>query len=1235
MRSSVSYILSSAASEPNMSYPDYEQISHDHAAVLILVRQIGTQLKTKTFSRLFERILRCNCHKITDSSGQVREVWIRYVKEYPVENNDWGDFQTHRKLLGLISLGKYDSQQELNEICRVHESLKVKYTSTLFDTRCILFGPSEPPGLTDGEKLEKDIDNLNEEEKKTFQTPSNFKTRAFFYNDGDPCVELETHLSEFVNSLFWVLESKRLERSREKIERVSLLLAPFEKKDFVGLDLESRNNKKRCMGRITKHLGDLSLQAGLISESLTFYYSARDTLKSVNDWLWLGAAYEGLCAASVLVLYPNFQRSVPLQRNSSLQDGSPGKSRSNSVVSIPSTELIRVRKDITNILSEDDISKKYREAIIHYSKYQNAGIIETEASFKAARISIEQNQTLQAASFLQNVVFINLTLSEQEKIQRFETLSDLYTQIGFVRKASFCQRLGASRYVSQNNPSPNWSQCYNLMLQSFSGYKLSLEPNEMLANQSYGWQTLQIQLLQEIVVAARRMGHGALATRHMTFLLQTMWNHLTPQEQRDLSLQLQGLSSQCEGAPVPLVLDSGIVIPPANLTNIPKCKMFKIQNLKPHLQPQKIEKEKLDHGPFLFTPIHFGGSLDRKNKKPKSKMDFLWVENDICEVQLTLINPLPFELKVSNMRLLTNGPVFESIPETILLPPETPQLTTLIGTPKECGELEILGYSTHSLGVKSNCRLKNMEKFLPLYSIDIIPALPVMDIKTSLPQSATFSNFSNYENIVTSASLSLYNGESAECTITLTNTSDVIIELLDVSIQSGLEPSVQDQIFKWSQSNLESQLPLASKATASLTLYLYSATNFLGPVQYLSVGELSSGIYCNSSHPSSLMSMSVGGPSSLPSRINSPVHGSAMMGSSFHSARRNEFMSSSFRSSNSGQSSLATTMGGARSPLPSGLTCVPINTVSSTIEAQLRLRYSGGSGYQTGYCRTSSVYISLEMLPSVQITSWDVIPAETNSHFYLVLDITNLTSQEMELHYTPTKHILIEGHKCCSVAVPLNRCPLSKLSKIYMDQQQSTVNNLELNKICSEHIANSVDLRWHLLGTDTKGKVSLKGITLTPNMLDLVRMSPLNWNVTLNSQITKSQEEICFNIGESITLGIQISNNLERPLRQLTLDIQFYQDHQNGINNYRLDTRLATIGATKVLLPTLEEQGQTYHECIVIFFTPGQYKADIQCTAPENLNGSIDTNIGGAIVDGQQSGHTWRYIPPVEIRINE
>jgi hypothetical protein len=46
---------------------------------------------------------------------------------------------------------------------------------------------------------------------------------------------------------------------------------------------------------------------------------------------------------------------------------------------------------------------------------------------------------------------------------------------------------------------------------------------------------------------------------------------------------------------------------------------FALQNLEPHLRPQKIEKLKEDSGPFLFTPIHFG-SLERKTVVTSSKM---------------------------------------------------------------------------------------------------------------------------------------------------------------------------------------------------------------------------------------------------------------------------------------------------------------------------------------------------------------------------------------------------------------------------------------------------------------------------------------------------------------------------------------------------------------------------------------------------------------------------------------
>lgn len=70
--------------------------------------------------------------------------------------------------------------------------------------------------------------------EENFTTPSNFKTHAMFYGENDPIPDLEQNVADLINSLFWVVESKRLERSREKLEKVSLILAPFEKKDFVG-----------------------------------------------------------------------------------------------------------------------------------------------------------------------------------------------------------------------------------------------------------------------------------------------------------------------------------------------------------------------------------------------------------------------------------------------------------------------------------------------------------------------------------------------------------------------------------------------------------------------------------------------------------------------------------------------------------------------------------------------------------------------------------------------------------------------------------------------------------------------------------------------------------------------------------------------------------------------------------------------------------------------------------------
>lgn len=76
------------------------------------------------------------------------------------------------------------------------------------------------------------------------------------------------------------------------MDKATLLIAPFEKRNIIGLDMESRANKKRCMGRVTKHLADLNLQTGFLHEALNCYQTAIDTLRSCNDWLWLGGNFD-------------------------------------------------------------------------------------------------------------------------------------------------------------------------------------------------------------------------------------------------------------------------------------------------------------------------------------------------------------------------------------------------------------------------------------------------------------------------------------------------------------------------------------------------------------------------------------------------------------------------------------------------------------------------------------------------------------------------------------------------------------------------------------------------------------------------------------------------------------------------------------------------------------------------------------------------------------------------------
>jgi hypothetical protein len=106
-----------------MSFVDFSQQAEDHTRILILILPVGSIPKPKNFSKVYERISRLQ--SLTVPTNPPRLVRVRYRKYYAIENNAWGDFQVHRRVLGLLTVGHCDREDDLAEVYRQHEQQKV------------------------------------------------------------------------------------------------------------------------------------------------------------------------------------------------------------------------------------------------------------------------------------------------------------------------------------------------------------------------------------------------------------------------------------------------------------------------------------------------------------------------------------------------------------------------------------------------------------------------------------------------------------------------------------------------------------------------------------------------------------------------------------------------------------------------------------------------------------------------------------------------------------------------------------------------------------------------------------------------------------------------------------------------------------------------------------------------------------------------------------------------------
>ncbi|XP_015473775.1 trafficking protein particle complex subunit 9 isoform X2 [Parus major] len=1110
-----------------MSVPDYMQCAEDHQTLLVVVQPVGI-VPEESFFRIYKRISAVSQVNVRDSQ---RVLYIRYRHHYPPENNEWGDFQTHRKVVGLITITECSSAKEWPQTFEKFHLQKEMYGSTLYDSRLFVFG-------LQGEIAEQP------------------RTDVAFYPSYDECETVEKRIEDFIESLFIVLESKRLDRATDKSgDKIPLLCVPFEKKDFVGLDTDSRHYKKRCQGRMRKHVGDLCLQAGMLQDSLVHYHMAVELLRSVNDFLWLGAALEGLCSASVIYHYPGGTGGKVGSRRA--QGGSlsaeagnrhrPGALTSNGINADTSAEIGRAK----NCLSPEDIIEKYKEAISYYGKYKNAGVIELEACVKAVRVLAMQKRSMEASEFLQNAVYINLRqLSEEEKIQRYSILSELYERIGFHRKSAFFKRIAAMQCAAPSIPEPGWRACYKLLLETLPGYSLSLDPQDFSKGTHRGWAAVQMRLLHELVYASRRMGNPALCVRHLSFLLQTMLDFLSDQEKKDVTQSLESYTAKCPGTMEVITLPDGLKLPPVPFTKLPIVKSVKLLNLPTSLRPHKMKsllgQNVSTKSPFIYSPIIAHSRGEERNKK----IDFQWVQADVCEVQLMVYNPMPFELRVENMGLLTTGVEFESLPAALSLPAESGLYpVTLVGVPQTTGHITVNGYHTSVFGVFSDCLLDNLPGVKTNgCTVEVIPALPRLQISTSLPRSAHTLQPSSGDEISTNVSVQLYNGETQQLIIKLENIGTEPLEKLEVTAKTvNTKEKLYGDFLTWNLEDTLCQFPLKPGKIATFIVNIKVKLDF-------------------SCQENLLQDLSDDGISVSGLPLSSPF----------------------------------------RQVVKPRVETKPLNPQESskvgdfshvkTLEAILNFKYSGGPGHAEGYYRNLALGLHVEVEPSVFFTRISTLPATSTRQCHLLLDVFNSTEHELTISARNNEDLILHSGECQRMAIqvdkfnfesfpesPTDGAQLANAKQLEEERQQAR--GLEINS--------KLDICWKIPSLKREGEASVEGV-LNQLVLEHLQLAPLQWDILVDGKVCDCDVVVTCQVGDPVPLQVKLTNWSKHSVGPFALTMMPYQDYQNGVHNYELQDAITFVGSNTFYIDTVKPTKDSVYFGSLLFLYTGDFYLNIK-----------------------------------------
>eukprot|EP00249_Psilotum_nudum_P021179 c28007_g1_i1 orf=213-3731(+) len=543
----------------------------------------------------------------------------------------WEDFQAQRKIHGVIGLCHCPTSPDLGAVYEQFLGICKTYPSVLAK-RCLAFYP--------------DGNQVGQEDKKRQHLivfpPADRQTLE---------LQMQTLMQDLAASLLMEFESWVLHA--ESVG--AILTTPLDSQASLSSE-EVGKSKKRRLGRAQKTIGDYCLLAGSPVDANAHYSTAIELARLTGDVFWNAGALEG-CVCALVVDYMGVNEQY----------------------------------------IQDEVKFRYFEVLQLYRR-ATAIAFELESTLKLARFLSRKDLAREVVELLMGAVdgAKNLTDANDRLVLNVE-ISRIFASLGYKRKAAFFARQVAQLYLQQET---RWAAISALQVLALTAETYHVQSKracvkgsgllDSIGSTSNGkWSTLQMDVLDDMLLSSVRAGDPLAAWSSAARLLRGHYPRVTPTGQANLAAALTAsadrlpLGTRCSDPALPFI----------RLHSFPDLPS-QMEIVKRTAERKEWWADSASSGPFIYTPFAREGDSSNDNK-----LEIIWVVGEPVQLFVELANPCAVEVSVESIYLSVESGKFEAYPVSVTIQPNSSQTLLLSGVPLTVGPLSVRGCIVHCFGV--------------------------------------------------------------------------------------------------------------------------------------------------------------------------------------------------------------------------------------------------------------------------------------------------------------------------------------------------------------------------------------------------------------------------------------------------------------------------------------------------------------------------------------------------------